>query len=126
MKESYPKYSLAYVKNLDNEEMKAKGMQLYHDAILNHQRLIICLENSEYWFLSVFIKDDGSSVDFSLDYEAADDSHYMFADEDTVRSRIYKDGDEKLYLHDVFRRYIAETDGRTLLSKIPVTATISF
>ena len=50
----------------------------------------------------------------------------MFTDEDTVRRRIYKDGDEKLYLHDVFRRYIAETDGRTLLSKIPVTETISF
>ena len=126
MKKSYPKYSLDYIRNCDNEEMEAKGMQLFHDSILGHQRLIVCLENSRYWFLSVFIKDDGSSVKFSLDYEAADDSHYMFTDEDTVRRRIYKDGDEKLYLHDVFRRYIAETDGRTLLSKIPVTETISF
>lgn len=126
MKGSYPKYSLDYIRNCDTEEMKAKGMELYHDAILNHQRLIVSLDNSRLWFLSVFIKDDGSSVEFSLDYEAADDSHYMFNDEDTVRRRIYKDGDEKLYLHDVFRRYIAETDGRTLLSKISVTETISF
>ena len=31
MKGLYPKYSLDYVKNIDNEEMKAKGMELYHD-----------------------------------------------------------------------------------------------
>lgn len=122
----YPKYTLDYIRKCDNEEMKEKGMELWHDVILEQQRLTVCLENSRYWFLSVFIKDDGSSVKFSLDYEDAHDSHYEFTDEDTVRRRIYKDGDEKLYLHDVFRRYIAETDGNTLLSKIPVTARISF
>ena len=126
MKGSYPKYSLDYIRKLDNEEMKAKGMELQHDSFLGQHRLIVSLENARYWFLSVLIKDDGSSIVFFLDREAAYDQHYEFTDEDTVRRRIYKDGDEKLYLHDVFRRYIAETDGNTLLSKIPVTARISF
>lgn len=46
------------------------------------------------WFLSVFVHADGCVEKYSLDKEAADDSHYEFVEERKVRSRIYIRGDE--------------------------------
>lgn len=123
---TYPKYSLDYILSCDTKEKKAEGMDVWHDFSLKQYRLIVSLEDTEYWFLSVFIGEDGTFSKFSLDYEDANDSHYEFTDEDTVRKNIYREGDEKLYLHDVFRRYIAATSGFTLLSMIPVTAAFHF
>ena len=63
---------------------------------------------------------------FCLDYEAADDSHYEFIDEELVRKRIRKPRDDHRYMHEIFIRYIREKGGGIkggfeLLRKIPVT-----
>ena len=122
----YPEYTLDYILACDNEAMKAEGMSVWHDISEHQYRLTVRLEDTRYWYLSVFIGEDGSFKTFYLDHEAANDSHYGFTDEYTVRQRIYKEGDEKLYLHDVFRRYISENDGDALLHKIPVTASFHY
>lgn len=101
---------------------------VYHDISLKKYRLTVQLEPDRWWFLSVFFHESGEFDMFSFDFEAADDSHYEFVDEEKVRRRIYKPGDEKLYLHEVFIRFIKEKGngngqhgGFDLLHYIPVT-----
>ena len=103
-------------------------LEVWHDTSLNKWRLTVQLEPDAWWFLSVFFTEEGDFDLFSLDYEAADDSHYEFTDEEAVRRTIYKEGDESLYLHEIFIRYIKEfgkgngqDGGFELKRNIPVT-----
>ena len=113
----------------EGEKFDSEGkIEVYHDVSLEKWRLRIQLEPDRWWFLSVFFTEAGEFDMFSLDFEAADDSHYEFTDEKKVRRSIYKTGDENLYLHDVFIRFIKEAgkgDGQNggfeLLHNIPVT-----
>lgn len=94
------------------------GINFGDDVSINTLRLTIQLEESRFWFLTVFVKYDSDLISFSLDEEAADDSHYQFVDEASVRSVIYEEGDEDLYLHEVFIRYLKDHKGSELYYKI--------
>jgi len=61
-----------------------------------------------------------------LDVEGADESHYGFVDEAQIRAKLYRKGDENKYLHEIFRDYIKENDGDTLLATIQSYITAEF
>ena len=61
-------------------------------------------------FLSVYARSN-NQIDYSLDYEAASDSHYEFSDERSIRDALYEQGDELLYLHEVFIRFLKTHKG---------------
>ncbi|MBQ6582237.1 MAG: hypothetical protein IJH77_00265, partial [Mogibacterium sp.] len=109
------------------EETREPGsMHLWHDVVLKKWRLTIQLDPKRIWFLSVFIRDDGTFDKFSLDEELASDSHYEFDDEDLVRKRLFREGDQDLYLHEILIRCVEEQGGNNLLHYIPVTASYHF
>ncbi len=126
MKE-YIRYTLKDVsgksKNIDyiKEDIKTK-----HDSSLKQWRMTVCLDTERYWFLSVFFNDKGSFDKFSLDYEAASDSHYEFSDETAVRKLLYKPGDENRYFHRILKDYVTEYGGFKLRELIYPYVTASF
>ncbi len=85
--------------------------KLSEDTTLNEWRLIIQLEPTACWFLSVFLCNDDKRIYFSIDYEGANDSHYIFVDEVGVRNLMYRDGDEALFLHSILIRYMKKHRG---------------
>ena len=88
--------------------------------------LQIQLDNEHLWYLSVFIRDDGSFEKYSLDKEAANDSHYEFVEEQKIRKNLYFTGDENIYFHEVLIRYIQAHGGEALLSQIMPYVTAQF
>ena len=86
-----------------------------HDEVLGKWRLITQLDEKRFWFLSVFIKDDGKLEKYSLDYEGASDAHYEFTDEAGIRKKLYEAGDEYMYLDQIFARYVLKNGGEELL-----------
>lgn len=92
--------------------------KLYHDESMAKWRLTVRLYEERYWFLSVVFSENGEVEKYSLDYEGANDSHYVFTDEAGVRKLLYTYGDERKYLDEIFSRYIAENSGFALIEKI--------
>ena len=150
-RKQHPEYSLEYILQVEKGERESSfplyysqrtildiatggpveeptgSMDVWHDISMKKWRLTIQLEPDRWWFLSVYYLETGEFDRFYLDYEAADDEHYMFKDEEKLRKVLYKKGDEKLYLHEIMIRYIHETGkgygikgGCALLRKIPV------
>ena len=79
------------------------------------------------WFLSVFINDDGSFDTYSLNYiDAYADFHYGFVDEESIRKKLYKDGDENLYFHEIIVRYCNENGGQAFYEEIKEYITSHF
>ena len=97
---------------------KRSEKKLFHDESLAKWRLTIQLDSKRYWFLSVFFSESGEVEEYSLDYEGANDSHYIFIDEAGVRECLYTRGDEGKYLDEIFSSYIAENSGFALEKKI--------
>jgi len=83
------------------------------------------LDDEKLWSLSVYFFENGFSK-FSLDLESVADSHYGFVDEAQIREILYRKGDENKYLHEIFRDYIKENDGDTLLATIQSYITAEF
>lgn len=106
-------YSLDYIESLSTSHSQA--VKIVHDDFLNHWRLTFQLEPQRYWFLSVFVNDNGKVAKYSLDYEAASDSHYEFSDAASIRKLLYKENDDILLLHEMFIRFVEEKDGFALL-----------
>lgn len=113
-------YSLAYIQGYEGEkrEYHAGARYAWHDKSLEKWRLTIQLDNQGIWFLSVFVKEDGSFEKYCLDYEMASDSHYEFHDEKGLRKKIYSSGDEKKYLAEVLIRYVQMNGGNALLNAL--------
>ena len=124
----FKKYTLEYIQSFKGiqREPRVGGRSAWHDVILKKWRLTVQLEETRYWFLSVFINDDGSFDKFSLDEEAASDSHYEFGNEAAVRARLYQPGDEELLLDEILARYVARNGGRALLGVIWPSVTAQF
>ena len=89
-------------------------------------RLTIQLDNERLWYLSIFVRDNGSFEKYSLDEEAANDSHYEFVEEQAVRKNLYVSGDENQYFHEILIRYVQEHGGAALLSQIKPYVTTQF
>lgn len=75
-----PMYTLEYILSCrnGNKQNEFGVYRAQHDNSLGKWRLNIPLEETGYWFLSVFLFENGSFDRYSLDYEAASDSHYEF------------------------------------------------
>ncbi len=115
----HPHYTLEYIAQKCHPEEKAPGAcSVWHDQSLQTWRLTIQLDEDRWWFLTVDIHDDGSFKSFWLDYEAADDSHYEFLDEQAIRKDLYVEGDENRYFHEILIRFVKEHGGSWLLSMI--------
>lgn len=80
--------------------------------------LQIQLDNERLWYLSVFVRDDGSFEKYSLDKEAANDAHYEFVEEQNIRKSLYVSGDENKFFHEVLIRHVKEHSGEALRSQI--------
>ena len=85
-------YTLKYLLSLEGKKRNytVGDRWVWHDISMKQWRLTVQLEETRYWFLSVFIKEDGAFNKFSLDYEGASDSHYEFANEAAVRDILYQ------------------------------------
>ena len=103
-------YTLGKIKELA-ANAPGRTMELTLNEDTGSGKLMIALEPSNSWFLSVFIAPD-CGVSYRIDCEAADDSHYLFEGESAIRDLLYKKGDEELYLHEIFRQYIKKHKGR--------------
>lgn len=115
----HPHYTLEYIAQKCHPEEKAPGAcSVWHDQSEQKWRLTIQLDENWLWFLSVYIRDNGTFECFWLDYEAADDSHYQFLDEQAIRKDLYAEGDENRYFHEILIRFVKEHGGSWLLSKI--------
>ncbi|MGN0159023.1 MAG: hypothetical protein ACI39W_07795 [Brotaphodocola sp.] len=88
------------------------------DKSLHKWHLQIQLDEKRLWFLSVFVYENGSFDKYSLDREAASDSHYEFQAEQEIRKKLYVSGDENQYFHEILIRYVKEHGGETLRSLI--------
>lgn len=124
----YKKYNLDYIKSFtEKERTYAVGERYaYHDSVMNKYRLVVQLDETREYFLSVFIQEDGSFEKYSLDIERASDSHYEFREEDEIREKLYAKGDEGQYLDVILIRYISQYGGDKLLSLILPYVTAQF
>lgn len=117
---SKPEYNLDYViaRKERVEERMPGACRVWHDQAMQKWRIHIQLDDDRLWYLSVFVSDDGCFEKFSLDKEAANDSHYVFVEEQKIRNSLYVLGDENKYFHEILIRYINEHGGEALKSQI--------
>lgn len=117
---TYPQYTLEYIDAQKRcpEEKRPGGCRVWHDQSEHKWSLQFQLDEEALWFLSVFVRDDGSFDSYWLDEEAADDSHYAFAEEQMIRARLYAAGDENRYFHEILIRFVERHGGGELLSLI--------
>ncbi|MGX8680291.1 MAG: hypothetical protein ACSW8B_02770 [bacterium] len=121
-------YSLDYIKSQENCVMVRRpgGCSSQFDRSLNKWRMRIQLDEQGIWFLSVFVKTNGIFEKYSLDRELAEDSHYEFFDERSIREKLYLPGDENRYFADILIRYVAKHSGEQLLNIIYPYITAQF
>lgn len=123
-----PQYTLDYVKAREGfpKERVPGASYARHDQSMGKWHLRIQLDAEHLWYLSVFVRDDGSFEKYSLDKEAANDSHYEFVDEQKIRKNLYKAGDEQKYLHEILMRCVHHREGEGLLRAIMPYITAQF
>ncbi len=101
--------------------------RVFHDVSMKKWRVTYQLDKERLWFLSVFLSEDGTfDLKFSLDKEAASDSHYEFTNEAELRKALKQPGDEELYLHEILIRYANKHGAASLLSVIYPYVTAQF
>lgn len=125
---SSPKYTMDYIMAQECRfgERGLGACSVRHDQFMHKWHLQIQLDEEELWYLSVFVYDDGSFEKFSLDKEAAIDSHYEFIEEQKIRNSLYISGDENKYFHDILIRYVQAHGGNALLSHVMPYVTEQF
>lgn len=123
-----PQYTLEYIKEQEcrSEEIGAGACCVRYDRSLGKWHLRVQLDDEQLWYLSVYVSDDGSFETFSLDKEAANDSHYEFVEENKIRNSLYAFGDENKFFHDILIRYVKEHGGEELKSQIMPYVTEQF
>lgn len=103
--------------SLKEEPVPAVSLTEKTQDILDKKRCD-CLDEEHIWFLTTYYDDHGAVRMYSLDEELASDSHYEFTDEKAIREKIYQEGDEKLRLDEILRRYTLENGGAAVLRLI--------
>lgn len=123
-----PRYTLDYIMAREGfpKERVPGAFHARYDQSMGKWHLRIQLDNEHLWYLSVFIRDDGSFEKYSLDKEAANDSHYEFVEEQKIRKSIYSVGDENKYFHEILIPYVYAFGGEALLNKIMPYVTEQF
>ena len=127
------KYSLDFVRSFDDEGCSRDigDISSRHDISLGKWEMSVRLTDNGLgvadWFLSVFINDDDSFDTYSLDYiDAYADFHYEFIDEESIRKKLYKDGDENLCFHEIIVRFCNENGGQAFYEEIKEYITSHF
>lgn len=117
---NYKQYTLDYILSVKDKPsgQGTESQDVSFDDFLHHWRLSIPLDNERLWFLSVFVDENGSTIKYSLDEEASDDSHYEFEAESDIRETLYLSGDEDRYFHEILTRYVKANGGEALLNLI--------
>lgn len=123
-----PRYTLDYIMAREGlpKERVPGAFQARHDQSMGKWCLRIQLDNDHLWYLSVFVRDDGSFEKYSLDKEAANDSHYEFVEEQKIRKSLYSIGDDRKYFHDILIPYVQAFGGEALLNQIMPYVTEQF
>ena len=118
--ENRRRYTLDYIMAQESHsgERVPGACAVRHDKSMHKWRLQIQLDQERQWLLSVFVHEDGSFDKYSLDREAASDSHYEFQAEQEIRKKLYVSGDENQYFHEILIRYVKEHGGEALRSLI--------
>ena len=113
---NYPMYDLEYIKKFEDKKRTfgVNAQNVEYDISMKQWRLSAQLDEKSYYYLSVFFDEEGTIQNYSLDEEAAHDSHYEFQNEKAVRWRVYQPGDEHKYLHEIFSCYIKKSGRRAL------------
>ena len=126
--EQTPSYTLNYIMEQQGgkKESVPGACCVWHDQHMKKWRLTVQLDRERLWFLSVFVCDDGSFEKFSLDYEAANDSHYEFTEEQKIRERLHAPGDETKYFHEILTRYVQGHGGEWICEQIMPYVTAQF
>lgn len=114
------RYTEEYLQSLEGKarERRKGARWVWHDTCLKNWHLKVQLEETAYWFLTVVFDEKGSVINYCLDEEAADDSHYEFSNEAAIRKQVYQTGDEGLLLDEILTRYISEHGRSALYSLI--------
>ena len=115
-KGNYPMYDLEYIKKVEGQKRTfgVNAQNVGYDISMKQWRLRAQLDEKSYYYLSVFFDEEGTIQNYSLDEEAAHDSHDEFRNEKAVRWRLYQPGDEHKYLHEIFSCYIKKSGGMAL------------
>ena len=113
-------YNLEYIKQQTNRpDTKTPGAcSVRFDTFLKKWHLKFQLDESQLWYLSVFVQEDGTFEKFSLDNEAANDSHYEFVEEERIRESLCSSNTETQYFHQILMQYVRKHGGNALRSKI--------
>ena len=118
---TFKQYTLECISVLQNGECEngIGSKKIYHDSATRQIRLTVQLDRERYWFLSIFFDTTSSKIkQYSLDYEAASDSHYVFTDESKARTLLFDGEYSELYLDELFSKYIEEHGGFALQKAI--------
>ena len=126
---NYRVHTIEEAQSLPTEQPKRSlGRKwVYYDRSLGKTRMYIQLDEDAYWFLSIFfISDSGRFDKYSLDYEAACDSHYEFKDEMAVRRALGAENLSAQYLDEIMTQYIQDHSGGRLEHAIMPYITAQF
>ncbi|MBR6955092.1 MAG: hypothetical protein IKH77_08685 [Clostridia bacterium] len=99
------------------------------DRSTGKTRMCIQLDREAFCFLSIFfISSTGALEKYSLDWEAASDSHYEFKNEAAVRRALGAEQLDSRYLDEIMIQYLgSHSPGRLLEAVMPwVTAQYHF
>lgn len=123
-----PQYTLDYIMAREgfSKERVPGAFHARHDQFTKKWHLQIQLDNEHLWYLSVFVRDDGSFEKYSLDEASANDSHYEFVEEQKIRKSMYSVGDENKYFHEILIPYVQAFGGEALLNQIMPYVTEQF
>ncbi len=118
---AYKIYSISYALDIfsDKKDSYSKDKSVVRDRILHQTRMIMSLDAKKEWNLSVFFDDkSGKIIKYSIAHEGANDSHYVFVDELSVRKVIYRKDDESHYLDQILKIFIFHQGHQKLLEII--------
>ena len=123
-----PRYTLDYImaREGSSKEKIPGAFQVRYDQFMKYWHLKIQLDKERLWYLSVFVQDDGSFKNYTLDNEKAEDSHYEFVEEQAIRNSLYVSGDENKYFHEILIQYINKYGAEALRSHIMPYVTKQF
>lgn len=113
-------YSIDLVKSYENIERKrvqGERFSRFHKS-MDKWILTVQLDNAGIWFLSAFIELDGKLEKYSLDRETADDSHYEFCDEYSIRKIVSLPEESQSDFADILIRHLNQYGEKSLFDII--------
>lgn len=113
-------YSIEVIKSFENLERKRVQGERFSrfDKSIDKWRLTVQLDKTGIWFLTAFVGFDGKLENYSLDRETADDSHYEFCDEYSIRKIVSLPEEAKGDFADLLIRYVNQYGEKSMFDVI--------